>query len=405
MKRIMILLLMAVVLCGCSTLGAIEQPIEPASENGFILGADISSLIALENSGVVFRNFDGQEQDLLLTLREAGVNYIRVRVWHDPYDKAGNGYGGGNCDLDNAIEIGKRATAYNMGLFLDLHYSDFWADPGKQQVPKAWKDYTNSEKTQAVYDYTTGCLRQLRNAGVDVGMVQIGNEVNYGFCGETGESEQYLLMAAAARAVRDTDPDIRIVVHYTDPQKGEFSHYAGLLEQYGVDYDIFATSYYAYWHGSPENLTRQLRSVIDGYGKQVLIAETAWPYTASDSDGHGNSVGAWSDDMPYPFTVEGQTMAMEELMKAMASLGDSAVGIFYWEPAWIAVPGESWTERSRLWEKHGSGWASSFAGEYDPTDAGQYFGGSAWDNQALFDPDGRPLESLMEFGNLREYQN
>ncbi len=424
MKRIIAVMLCLLLLAGC---GAQEKPpvesnattqapteptipTEPPPKPGimvpkveglrddFAMGADVSSLIAQENSGVVYCDFDGQPQDLLKTLGQSGLNYIRVRIWNDPYDSSGNGYGGGNCDLQNAIAIGKRAAAQGMKLLVDFHYSDFWADPGKQQAPKAWQGLSFEEKAEAMADFTRTSLEALRENGVDVGMVQIGNETNGGFCGEWTAAGQYKLMARAADAVRSFDPAIQIAVHYTNPEKGGFRTFAGYLKQYGVDYDIFATSYYPYWHGTLENLTAQLSAVADGYGKKVMVAETSWIYTAQDSDGHHNSV---STAEGYPVSVQGQADALSALVQAVSSLGDRAVGIFYWEPAWIAVPGDSWQARSALWEKHGSGWASSYAEAYDPQDAGKYYGGSACDNQALFDAFGRPLESLKTFLYLR----
>lgn len=389
MKKRLLLLLALLALTGCGT--GEEASLSMPQGEDFVMGADISSLIAQENSGVVYYGFDGQPQDLLKILAQTGVNYIRVRVWNDPYDAQGNGYGGGNCDLDNAIALGKRAMEYDMGLLVDFHYSDFWADPGKQQAPKAWQGMTLEEKKRAIYGYTVGSLRKLREAGVTVGMVQLGNETNTGFCGETDEANRYALMAAAAQAVRDTDRDIRIVVHYTNPETADYPAIADALTEYGVDYDIFATSYYPFWHGTLENLTRQLEGVKARSGKQVMVVETSWAYTAEDSDGHSNSVGL-AQEMTYPFTVQGQVRAISDVISAVSAL--EGVGVFYWEPAWIAVPGESREDRCALWEAYGSGWASSYAGEYDPWDAGVCYGGSAWDNQALFDPTGHPLESL-----------
>lgn len=380
----------------------IQVPKIDGLSEAFIMGADVSSLISLENSGVVFYGFDGQKQDLLLTLRQAGVNYIRVRVWNDPYDENGNGYGGGNCDLDTAIAIGKRAAAQGMKLLLDLHYSDFWADPAKQQAPKAWKNLSFDEKSDAVYDYTVDTLKTLKEAGVAVGMIQIGNETTGGFCGEWTADRQYRLMKAAAKAVRDTDESILIAVHFTNPEKGYFSGYADKLNQYQVDYDVFSTSYYPVWHGTIDNLKAQLGSVVSKYGKKVMVAETSWAYTAQNLDDHHNSVGQnEAESGAYPFSVQGQATELAEVIEAVASFGDQGVGVFYWEPAWIPVPGNNWAERSVKWEKFGSGWASSYSKEYDPEDAGKYFGGSACENQALFDKDGHPLESLMTFTYVR----
>ena len=377
------------------------QKVEDLPE-GFLMGADVSSLLSLEESGVVYYDFDGAPRDMLKILADAGVNCVRVRVWNDPFDADGNGYGGGNCTLDTAIAIGQRAAQYGMGLLVDFHYSDFWADPSKQQAPKAWKGMSLEEREQAIYDYTADSLRQLRDAGVQVDMVQIGNEVTRGFCGETAVPKRYALMASAARAVRDTDGDIQTVIHYTNPETEKFSTLAATLEVYGVDYDIFATSYYPYWHGTLENLVEKLQSVIDRSGKKVMVAETSYAYTLEDTDGHSNSIGDQPTyEKPYPFTVQGQSRELRDVISAVASLGEHAVGVFYWEPGWISVPGETWEARSEKWERFGSGWASSYAADYDPADAGIYYGGSACDNQALFDAAGHPLESLKTFCLVR----
>ena len=407
MKKGSFFLMLLCLVLALSACRAKEKPtiLVPKAENlagDFIMGADVSTLLTQEASGVVYYDFDGQQQDLLKVLHDAGVNYIRVRVWNDPFDAAGNGYGGGNCTVDTAIEIGKRAARYDMGLLVDLHYSDFWADPSKQQAPKAWEALSLEEKEQAIYDYTVESIRKIQDAGVAIGMIQVGNETTNGFCGETAVPRQYALMASAAKAIRDTNPDIRIAVHYTNPEARKYGHYAATLDVYGVDYDVFATSYYPFWHGTLENLKAQLQAVIDRSGKKVMIAETSYAYTLQDTDGSGNSIGEQlTYEKPYPFTVQGQARELSDVIRAMADLGSSAIGVFYWEPAWITVPGETHSEKSALWEANGAGWASSCAADYDPDDAGVYYGGSACDNQALFDPEGHPLESLKTFTYVR----
>lgn len=127
-----------------------------ASVNGgeVIKGVDISSIISVENAGIEFYNDFGNKQDIFKTLSEKGVNYIRVRVWNNPATQDGHSYGGGKCDVNNAAEIGRRAAEYNIKLLVDFQYSDFWADPGKQTPPKAWKSYSHEQKKQAIYDYT-----------------------------------------------------------------------------------------------------------------------------------------------------------------------------------------------------------------------------------------------------------
>ena len=160
---------------------AVSAPVETEEElsvlkvenlpEDFILGMDVSSLIAEEQSGVRYYDFDGQEKDLLQILAESGVTHIRVRVWNDPYDAQGRGYGGGNCDIENALQIGQRATQYGMKLIVDFHYSDFWADPGKQMVPKAWEGMDIETKTAALYDYTRERLGRPPGGGREGGKV------------------------------------------------------------------------------------------------------------------------------------------------------------------------------------------------------------------------------------------
>ena len=370
--------------------------------NDFLMGADVSSLSAEEQSGVVYYGFDGTQQDPLKTMREAGVNCIRVRVWVDPFDQNGNGYGGGNCTIDTAIALGKRAAGYGMKLLVDFHYSDFWADPSKQQAPKAWAGMNLDEKADAIAKYTTKSLQALKDAAVPLYMVQIGNETTNGICGEDDWPAVYRLIGAGAAAVRAFDPNILIAVHFTNPEDGKFKNFAFLLDHYNVDYDVFATSYYPYWHGSLENLVSQLKLVSETYGKRVMVAETAWAYTLEDSDGHANTIGEKPNyEKQHAFSVQGQADEISGVIQTISTLGDAAIGVFYWEPAWIAVPADSLTARKALWEQFGSGWATSFAAGYDPKDAGVYYGGCACENQALFDASGHPLESLRTFSYVR----
>lgn len=390
---------------------AITSTIDIDKVNGMtmekIRGVDVSSVISLEQSNVSFYGQNGEKQDLLKTLSEANINYIRIRVWNNPYNSYGNGYGGGNNDLDKAIEIGKRATKYGMKVLIDFHYSDFWADPAKQKAPKAWQSYSVEQKVDAIYTFTKSSLEQIVNAGVNVGMVQVGNETGYGFCGcSTWEREGYQtvsfaelarLMNAGSRAIREVSKDILVAVHNTEPQSG----YEWISKDYhdnNVDYDVFASSYYPNIHGSMENLTRQLKHIADTYNKQVMVAETQYPYTTEDGDGHGNSLSSVMGDMLYPISIEGQAKHIRDVFQAVINVGSKGIGAFYWEPAWLPVgPANQWSQNSAIWERYGSGWASSYAGEYDAEDAGKYYGGSAVDNQALFDFNGRPLESLNVF--------
>ena len=226
----------------------------------FIMGMDASCVPALEAGGVKYYDHHGVEKDVYQILSENGINYIRVRVWNDPYDEDGNGYGGGNCDIDNAVAIGKRATEFGMKLLVDFHYSDFWADPGKQMVPKAWKGMDIDTKAEALYQYTKDSLQKLVDAGVDVSMVQIGNETNGALCGESstalgGWKKIMQLMSAGSRAVREVCPDALVAVHFANPENADnYVSYGKNLDYYQVDYDVFASSYYPFWQGTQDNL-------------------------------------------------------------------------------------------------------------------------------------------------------
>lgn len=366
----------------------IDVPKIEGLTNAFMMGADVSSLVALEKSGRVFYDEDGMEQNAIEILSQSGLNYIRVRVWNNPFDENGKGYGGGNCTISTAIELGKKAAQCGMGLFVDFHYSDFWADPGKQQAPKAWQGKSLEEKETAIYNYTLWSLSKIKQNGIKVGMVQVGNETTNGFCGETGKEEIYRLMCSAAKAIRDSDKDILIAVHYTNPENGNYADYANDLKNYGMDYDVFATSYYPEYHGTVANLKEQLTAVHNISGKKVLIAETAWAYDS-------NEEGA------YAHSVQGQADLITDCVRLMVEMGDAGLGVFYWEPAWIDVPGDNWEDMHMLREYYGAGWASSYAGSYDPEDAGKYYGGTACIPTALFDPEGYPLDSIKTFYYLR----
>lgn len=375
----------------------------------FIFGMDASAVPSLEAGGVRYYDHDGLEKDVYEILSENGINYIRVRIWNDPFDANGNGYGGGNCDIENAIEIGKRATAYGMKLLVNFHYSDFWADPAKQMVPKIWKSMDVDEKSEALYAYTKDCLEKLINAGVDVGMVQIGNETNGAFCGESstalgGWKRITQLMSAGARAVREVCPEALVVVHFANPEKvTNYESYGKNLEYYGVDYDVFASSYYPFWHGTQENLAKVLSDIATKYDKKVMVAETSYAFTAEDTDFYGNTIGEGDGIVKdYPFTVQGQANLVRDVIDTVVNKTIGGIGVFYWEGTWISAGGEGYDENRALWEKNGSGWASSHAAEYDPDDAGKWYGGCAVDNQAFFDADGHALESLKIFSLVKE---
>ncbi|MBP5280250.1 MAG: glycosyl hydrolase 53 family protein, partial [Erysipelotrichaceae bacterium] len=360
----------------------------------------LSSVLSLEDSGVIFHDYEGNEADIFETLAKSGINTIRVRVWNDPYDADGNSYGGGNCDINTAVEIGKRAKAYGMKLLVDFHYSDFWADPGKQMVPKAWKDMDIETKAQALYEYTKESLNKLKQEKIDVAMVSMGNETNGGLSGETiWMNIVYHLMSASSKAIREVYPKALIAVHFANPEKSDtYDYYASKLAYYDLDYDVFASSYYPYWHGTLQNLSEVLSGIAEKYAKKVMVMETSYAYTSEDSDFFGNTISDASNvTKNYPYSIQGQANCILDVIDTIVNKTVNGIGVCYWEGAWISVGQNSYEENLTLWEKYGSGWASSYAKSYDPDDAGKYYGGSAVDNQAFFDPEGYPLESLKLF--------
>ncbi|MDR1398492.1 MAG: glycosyl hydrolase 53 family protein [Treponema sp.] len=384
------------------------EPIEGIPVD-FIRGVDISSVLAAEAGGVMYRDFSGVPQDIFKTLAEAGVNYIRIRVWNDPFVRQwdldhgapeewfGKSYGGGNCDAENARKIGERIVTANavtgagMKLFVDFHYSDFWADPARQRVPKAWDGMDIDAKKIAIAEYTEEALTLIASSGVSIGMVQIGNEINNGMAGEQGDGVFELLKAAGA-AVRKVSPNSRIVIHYTNPEViNAHINRAKALGENSVDYDIFATSYYPEWHGTLANLKTELSKVKAAYpNKDILIAEYGSRLEIEEAVSH-DLLNAEAGT--HPATVQWQADAMRDAIAVAVELG--FIGLCYYEPAWIALPAHNTVE---TWEKHGYGWANVFACMYDMPNVGET--GSPDSSRALFFDDGRPKSALNVFKDV-----
>jgi arabinogalactan endo-1,4-beta-galactosidase len=385
-------------------------PVLAVNDGSPIKGVDISSIVAIEEAGVRFFDGAGNEQDIFQTLKEHGVNYIRARVWNDPTDFQGRTYGGGRNDVEMAGVIGRRAAEHDMKLLVNFHYSDFWADPGKQTPPKAWRHMNILQLETALHDFTRDSLVSIRAAGADIGMVQIGNETNYFMCGLRGMGDLARLMRQGSRAVREFDPEILVAVHFTDPAEMPLGWYASELNRLNVDYDVFMTSYYSFWHGTIANLNNVLSDISRRFGKYVMVAEMAHPYTNAAGDGFGHAVTNMSGgiNIRYPFTPQGQVDMMRDVFATLAAITPThasgrggGIGAFYWEPAWLGVMGLSHQQRTVLWETHGSGWATRWAGEFDHEADRFGTGGSSYQNQALFDFRGNPLDSLAFFRHVR----
>ncbi len=405
------------------TCSAATAPISGTSSvsgitDDFARGVDISALTALEKSGTEFHYLDGSNGDMFDILSGAGVNYVRIRIWNNPYDSSApyKPYGAGNCDLYNAKILGKRATDAGMKVFIDFHYSDFWADPEKQFAPKAWADYSLAYKKDAVYNFTYDSLKELLDYGVNIGMVQIGNETNGSMCGVGGlydgvwdlSSGVAALMQQGCYAVNDINAlygkSMLKVLHFTDlVERGEW--YAECVDTLGVDYDVFSTSYYPMWHGTASDLTQKLTNIARNYNKKVMVAETAYPYTYENFDSQNNNIGDASGMVHanYAVSVSGQAEALHDVFAAVAKVNETkagyGIGAFYWEPGWIATD-------SSTWGTCGSGWATSVTGNYEKLYSGSvtYYstvdGGSTWDNMTLFDKNGNAMKSLYVFNDI-----
>lgn len=358
----------------------------------FVKGMDLSTLLELERCGAKYYD-NGEERDLLTIMKSYDVDTIRIRLWNDPWSETGESYGAGENDLKTSLEIAKRVTAAGFGVLLNFHYSDFWADPGKQIKPKAWADYGVKELEQAVYDYTLESMQTFLDAGVNITMVQVGNELSNGLLWPEGKVPNYDNIAtfvnAGIRAVRKADATIPVMIHLDNG--GNNALYREWFDNFtkrGEDFEIIGLSYYPFWHGSLQMLNDNMNDIAERYGKDLVIAEVSMGYTMedyknyeklSDEERKGYATRpALVEKIEYPMTKQGQYDFMEDFLNRISHIkGGKGKGFFYWEPAWIPVPG--------------SGWATPASLKYmnDPGPCG-----NEWANQALFDYDGNVLPTL-----------
>ena len=379
-----------------------------------IRGIDISSYTALKKAGVKYYDNEGKEASLLKVLSDNGVNYIRIRIWNVPYNEKGETYGGGSNDVKAGLEIAKEAAKYNIKVLLGFHYSDFWADPAVQLLPKAWeKDRNNQEKMCSnVYEFTKETLEQFKDAGADIGMVQVGNEISQGMMGIMHrtkanvwqEEEKSVLidsyLNAGARAVRECVPDALVAIHLDTLNLSIYKDAMNAWERDKVDYDVLGSSSYAFWAG--KNMLGNVRKAgnyVASRGKLFAVLETSWLNSQKDADGTVNMVNNTKDAV-YKVGPQGQADMLSDLYDAILS-NDNGLGAFYWEGAWIPVKAGwvNWKYNKEMANEFGTGWATENAGGYYPKSKLYYngnpvWGGDSWDNQTLFDDKGYPLDSL-----------
>lgn len=377
----------------------------------FIKGMDLSTLLELERCGAKYYD-EGKEADILAIMKKYDVDTIRIRLWNDPWSQSGESYGAGENDLKTSLEIAKRVTDAGFGVLLNFHYSDFWADPGKQFKPKAWASYGVEELEKAVHDFTLSTMNTFLESGVNITMVQVGNELSNGLLWPEGKVPNYDNIArfvnAGIRAVREADErrisgvinginekcreleKIPVMIHLDNG--GNNALYREWFDNFtkrGEDFEIIGLSYYPFWHGSLQMLNDNMNDIAERYGKDLVVAEVSMGYTMedykdyeklSDEERKGYATRpALVEKIEYPMTKQGQYDFMEDFLNRISHInGGKGRGFFYWEPAWIPV--------------EGSGWATPASLKYieDPGPCG-----NEWANQALFDYDGNALPTLQ----------
>lgn len=359
------------------------------NENIFIRGVDVSTLDMLENLGAKYYS-NGRQDDAMKILRDNGSNYVRLKLWVDPYDEKGNPYGGGNNDFKTTLKLAKRAKTLGMNILLDFHYSDFWADPANQIKPKAWKNLSFNNLKKEIYTYTRDTMNAFAAEGIYPSMVQIGNEISSGILhgdGKVGNGQSFNnladLLGYAIRGVRvSKDSRAKIVLHLDQGGKNQLYkwYFDELLKvNPNLDFDVIGLSYYPMWHGTMEGLQYNLNTLVQKYNKEVCIVETAYAWTTQDYEGKGNVFIAGDEKVGgYAPTVDGQLQFMNDLKSIIYNVpNNKGLGFFYWEPEFVPVKGGTYANDAGVKYKHDTVTPSN-----------------TWENMTLFDFKGNVLPSV-----------
>lgn len=388
-RKFFSILLACATAVGTISVGSIEAKATQKNEDNFIRGVDVSTLDMLEKLGARYYS-KGTQQDALKILHDNGANYVRLKLWVDPYDEDGNAYGGGNNDYATTLRLAKRANKLGMKILLDFHYSDFWADPANQIKPKAWKNLSFSNLKKQIYFYTRDTLNDFASEGIYPSMVQVGNEISSGILhddGKVGNGQTFDnladLLGFAIKGVRaSADKNAKIVLHLD--QGGKNQLYAWYFDSLlavrpDLDFDVIGLSYYPMWHGTMEGLQYNLNTISKKYDKEVCIVETAYAWTTDDYEGSGNVFIAGDEKVGgYAPTVKGQTQFMNDLKSVIYNIPDNkGLGFFYWEPEFIPVKGGTYASAAGVAYKHDTVTPSN-----------------TWENMTLFDFKGNALDSI-----------
>ncbi len=299
----------------------------------FYKGFDISSLLEMEDNGFKLYTEDNQECEALELCRMNGVNSIRLRIWNDPSSvPEARGY----CDLEHTVRFAKRIKEKKLHFLLDFHYSDWWADPGKQRKPKAWEHLDRDALVQAVYDYTRQVLERLREEGCLPDMVQVGNEIRSGMLFPDGEVPNYAQLAklvnAGIQAVRDVDSRIQVMVHLD--QGGKYYYlrewYDAMFAAGLQAFDVIGISFYSFWHGTFTDLKNSMEALVERYQLPVIVVETAHPWRSEEE---GFITKEQEKIAGFVAGIEEQKTVMRLMMNIVASVSNEmGCGVYYWEP-------------------------------------------------------------------------
>lgn len=367
-----------------------------------ILGVDVSTYLEQQRLAKSKYYADGKECDPFKIMKENGVTHIRTRIWNNPYDENGTAYLAGTTDLNNFLELAKTLAPYDFKHVVDFHYSDFWADPAKQFLPKAWANLPFEEVVKELYKFTKESLETIKANNIDVEYVQIGNEITNGMCWphgqfseETPRSKTFenisTLLKSGIKAAKEVYPDIKIIIHLERSYDQEgYREYLDNILKNGVKFDVLGTSYYPFWHHSFKEYFANMDMVQKEYGIPTLNAELGYPFTTEDyrkdDDGKAKQLVINADNieefmkmMPFDASPEGQGQFIKEFLHLAKE--HNMQGTFYWEPLWI--PGE------------GICWASSAGQKYIHDQSKDTR--NEWANQCMFDYEGNKLPSFDAF--------
>ncbi len=360
-----------------------DVSLTPGQVTRAIRGGDLSGLAKNEDHGATYASATGVPGDAVSLLADAGMNLGRLKVWVDPAD--------GYNEVTHVVDTARRIKAAGMQLLVDFHYSDRWTDPGAQGVPAAWVGHTPEQLAVDVHDHTAAVLTALKDAGITADYVQVGNEINPGMLWPWGQTWDVdpsdgvpgaqwdnlaAFLTAGATAVHEVSPSTRTILHLTNINNGigGLTWWFDEVTARHVPFDVIGLSYYGYWHGSLADLQEAVSTLSTRYDRDVLVVETAYPFTLDDDAPAWQNVIDTPDELVpgYPATPAGQASALRAVQDVVASApGGRGLGTVYWEPAWTSVAGNGW----------------------DPADPAS---GNAWENQAMFDFDGRLLPVAAE---------